>query len=322
MNKTQTNTQTVLFFSACRSLLIGGLLLMLMTPLAAHEVRPAIIDVQLHDTNTYQLQIRLNLEALLAGIGTEHTDTDDSAQASEYNRLRELPATELQQLGQQFSAQLLKDSAPEFNGEKQLAKLESIKVPEVGDTRLARDSLITLNGSYPAAAKSLQWSWPTHYGTHVLRVNTAQQEDLYSAYLTAGQPSEIITLDNNTKTMSVARRNPWFVFQEYVVIGYQHILPKGLDHILFVVGLFLLSASVSALLWQVTSFTLAHSVTLALGMLGWMQVSPIIVEPLIAASIIYVCLENVYSDRLSRWRPALIFGFGLITRTGFCQCID
>ncbi|MEZ5476855.1 MAG: HupE/UreJ family protein [Thiolinea sp.] len=104
-------------------------------------------------------------------------------------------------------------------------------------------------------------------------------------------------------------------------IGFQHILPKGLDHILFVVGLFLLSTSLSVLLWQITSFTLAHSVTLALGMLGWVQVSAAIVEPLIAASIVYVCLENVFSDHLSRWRPLVIFCFGLLHGLGFASVL-
>jgi hydrogenase/urease accessory protein HupE len=94
-------------------------------------------------------------------------------------------------------------------------------------------------------------------------------------------------------------------------------VPKGLDHILFVVGLFLLSPRLRPLLWQVTSFTVAHSVTLALGILGLISLPAAIVEPLIAASIVYVGVENLMTDRLTRWRPAVVFGFGLLHGMGF-----
>ena len=60
----------------------------------------------------------------------------------------------------------------------------------------------------------------------------------------------------------------WASFLDYVSVGFDHIIPKGLDHILFVVGLFLLSTRLRPLLWQITSFTVAHTVTLGLGMAG------------------------------------------------------
>ena len=60
----------------------------------------------------------------------------------------------------------------------------------------------------------------------------------------------------------------WQAFKNYLQVGFVHIVPKGLDHILFVVGLFLLSTDLRPLLVQVTSFTLAHSVTLAMGIYG------------------------------------------------------
>ena len=100
-------------------------------------------------------------------------------------------------------------------------------------------------------------------------------------------------------------------------IGFTHILPKGLDHILFVLGLFLLSARWKPLLIQVTSFTLAHTATLSLSMYGIASVPTIIVEPLIALSIVYVGLENVMTKELKHWRPFLVFLFGLFHGLGF-----
>ena len=106
-----------------------------------------------------------------------------------------------------------------------------------------------------------------------------------------------------------------------MVAGFDHIVPKGLDHILFVIGLFLLSVRLGPLLWQVTSFTIAHSITLALGALGLVSISPDVVEPLIAASIVFVALENLATDRLKPWRPALVFGFGLLHGLGFASVL-
>jgi hydrogenase/urease accessory protein HupE len=103
----------------------------------------------------------------------------------------------------------------------------------------------------------------------------------------------------------------------FLRLGFTHIVPQGLDHVLFVLGLFLLSTSLRALLWQVTAFTVAHSITLALTMLGVVELSPSIVEPLIAASIAFVAIENVLTSRLHAWRPAVVFAFGLIHGMGF-----
>ena len=107
------------------------------------------------------------------------------------------------------------------------------------------------------------------------------------------------------------------VAREYVRLGFVHIVPEGLDHILFVLGLFLLSARLRPLVWQVTAFTVAHAVTLTLAALGIVALSPRLVEPLIALSIVYVAVENVLTDRMTRWRPPVVFGFGLLHGLGF-----
>jgi len=101
------------------------------------------------------------------------------------------------------------------------------------------------------------------------------------------------------------------------VIGFEHILPKGLDHILFVVGLFLFSIRLKPLLLQVTAFTLAHTITLGLSIYGVISLPANIVEPLIALSIAYVGIENCLSSRLRTSRLALVFCFGLLHGMGF-----
>ncbi len=112
------------------------------------------------------------------------------------------------------------------------------------------------------------------------------------------------------------------VMRRYLGLGFTHILPLGLDHILFVLGLFLLSLRFRPLLAQITAFTVAHTLSLALATLGWVQLSPRIVEPLIAVSIVYVAIENVFARELKRSRVALVFAFGLLHGLGFAGVLS
>lgn len=104
--------------------------------------------------------------------------------------------------------------------------------------------------------------------------------------------------------------------------GLTHIIPYGLDHILFVVGLCLLSDRWKALLWQATAFTLAHSITLALSLSGTFDLPSAIVEPLIALSILFIAVENVWARRLHPWRIGLVFLFGLLHGLGFAGVLS
>jgi HupE / UreJ protein len=108
----------------------------------------------------------------------------------------------------------------------------------------------------------------------------------------------------------------------YLKLGYKHILPLGFDHILFVLSLFLLSSKLKPVLWQSLAFTVAHSVTLGLAMYGAVKVSPAIVEPLIALSIMYVALENVFVKRLRPSRIGIVFLFGLVHGLGFASALN
>ena len=108
----------------------------------------------------------------------------------------------------------------------------------------------------------------------------------------------------------------------YLKLGFLHIIPEGLDHILFVVGLCLLSKKISTILWQATAFTVAHSITLALSMKNIIVAPPAIVEPVIALSILFVAVENLLLSELKPWRIALVFLFGLIHGLGFASSLN
>jgi len=108
----------------------------------------------------------------------------------------------------------------------------------------------------------------------------------------------------------------------YLQLGYLHILPLGFDHILFVVGLLLLSPRLKPVLWQATAFTVAHSLTLGLAMYRVITPPTGIIEPLIALSILYVALENIFSPRLRPTRLIVVFLFGLVHGLGFAGALS
>ncbi len=107
----------------------------------------------------------------------------------------------------------------------------------------------------------------------------------------------------------------------YLELGYTHILPLGFDHILFILSLYLLSPKLKPVLWQASAFTVAHSVTLGLSMYHVINPPTNIVEPVIALSIMYVALENIFSPKLKKSRIGVVFLFGLIHGMGFANAL-
>jgi hypothetical protein len=108
----------------------------------------------------------------------------------------------------------------------------------------------------------------------------------------------------------------------YLKLGFTHIIPSGLDHILFVAGLCLLSNKIKVILWQATAFTVAHSITLAMSMKNIIVAPPAVVEPIIALSILFVAIENLLLTELKPWRVILVFLFGLVHGMGFASSLN
>jgi len=107
----------------------------------------------------------------------------------------------------------------------------------------------------------------------------------------------------------------------FIKAGFEHIIPQGLDHILFVLGLFFSTLKLRSLILQVTAFTFAHSITLALAALGFVKLQLSVVEPLIFLSIIWVAFENTFFKKTTKWRPLVVFSFGLLHGLGFATLL-
>lgn len=315
-------TRTACFTDLCRHfglqlLCVGIFTLLLQMSALGHELRPAIVSATIEKAGAVELRAAINLEAWLADIGVEHSDTAQSGKAQHYDQLRNSHPADLRQAAHKSRKLLVDGLKLTANGETVTLKLRQIDIPPVGDGSLARTSTLILDGNLPAAAASLIWQADKRFGDTVIRVTrSGQDKPFYSSLVTAGQASPAIALEGVVDVSMVTS------LVQYAAIGFEHIVPKGLDHILFVVGLFLLSPYVRPLLWQVTGFTLAHTVTLALGIYGVLAIPASIVEPLIAASIAFIAVENLFTDKLQRWRPGVVFGFGLLHGLGFAGVLS
>lgn len=139
--------------------------------------------------------------------------------------------------------------------------------------------------------------------------------------LLQGARSTPYRLDTDPNMDSMNARGCGGQFGRYLVLGFEHILPRGLDHVLFVLGLFLFGLAWRPLLLQVTAFTVAHTLTLGLASAGIVALDPGLVEPLIALSIAWIAVENllVRDQKPRRILPrlAVVFGFGLLHGLGF-----
>jgi hypothetical protein len=278
----------------------------------AHEVTPGIANFQLFE-DELQIEFRINAEALLAGINLDGLDdTNNAPGVGEYDALRALQGQALEQMIEARFDHMIGRVQVTLNGQPAALSMQRVDVQMVQTIELARAA--TILAAVPATrADTLDLTWPVGYGTLILRQNGVEAP--YTGTLQGGDSSGPVPLSGG-ETLSATQ-----AFVQYIPVGFDHILPKGLDHILFVLGLFFLSTRLRPLIWQISAFTLAHTVTLAAGALGWVSVPGSIVEPLIAASICFVAIENILAKGLTPWRPVIVFLFGLLHGLGFASVL-
>lgn len=287
------------------------------TQVRAHEVFPTIGDMEVIDG---QLTFRLegNFESIVADINLDGVqDTENTPQADVYDRLRALDPDAFMAEFDAYWPQMAERIGVVIDGTPIAIELSGLQVPDVGNIEVVRQSVLTFAVPLPDGAETLQIDWPAEYGVLVLR--QLGVEAGWDGYLSGGGITDPVSLTGGDEL------GGWAAFFQFIPVGVEHIVPLGLDHILFVLGLFFLSVKMRPLLWQVTAFTAAHTVTLALATLGYVNIPEEhmwIVESIIAASIVYVAVENIFTDGLNPWRPAIIFGFGLLHGLGFASVLQ
>ena len=294
-------------------------------PAQAHEVLPAIADMTV-EGDALVFDITLNAESFIAGIDlTDTADTDNAPEAASYDSLRAMEPAALEAAFASFWPQMAQQVSVIVDGSAVTPVLDGFTAGELGNTALLRSSQLQFSAPLPDGATTVSIGWAREFGTLVIRQQGVEAP--YDGYLEAGAVSGPITLSGGDQL------GAWETFASYIPVGFDHIVPKGLDHILFVLGLFFLSTRLAPLLWQVSLFTIAHTITLALAALGYTSFIDdffrdtfgiafiAVVEPLIAASIVYVAVENIVMKTLSPWRPFVVFGFGLLHGLGFASVL-
>lgn len=280
-----------------------------------HELKPAIANLELTSQSTstnFSLKIQLNLEFVIAGIESNHKNTNDSINSKKYNELRKLTGNDLKDQFKLIQDDFL-NNIYLLDGRKkiQFSKI-FLHISSVSDLNVARETKLILSGSYFSQNNNLEFGWNPKYGDIILRVNKDNSE-LFTKYLKKGSVSKFST---------DLKKSFIYTAINYFTIGFLHIIPKGLDHILFVIGLFLFSTKLKPLLIQISAFTLAHTLTIFLGVLNLVTFLPSVVEPIIAISISYIALENIFFQKLTFWRPVVVFIFGLLHGLGFATILE
>ena len=279
----------------------------------AHELRPAVAEVSVRE-DRIEIALRLAVETLLAGIDqSQIADTDEAPEAEVYDQLRGLPDQTLAQMVEMRFADISRGILIEGAGPMRLTSVDVIAEP---DLELPRDTVVTMSAELPAGTAPVSLGWAEENGGLVVR--HGEGPNAYAAFLQGGEVSAPLPRSGAVEESTGA------VFLRFVVEGFEHIIPKGLDHILFVLGLFFFSLAWRPLLAQVTAFTLAHTVTLGLATLSIITIPAAqmwLVEALIAVSIAYVAIENILRPKLGWWRVLVVFGFGLLHGLGFASVL-
>ena len=282
---------------------------------SSHELSPNIINLQI-DKKRISIELTINLEAYLAGVDFSILDnTNDHDNETYYKTLRKLNNSELTKIflknWDKFVSlfSIVSEDGTKLNN----FNFSKIDTEDIDNTEVSRLSNIYF------FVENQEMKPVTFQASRILGEIIFRQtgvENGVTQFLFPGEKSQVISAKNGKPL-------DWIdTFLDYIPVGFAHILPKGLDHILFVFGLLFLTPKVYPLLIQVSIFTLAHTITLAISSLKIIDISSAIIEPLIAASIIYVAIENFFNSSLTKYRSIIIFFFGLLHGLGFASVLS
>jgi len=274
-------------------------------PCDAHEIGTTRVSVLFQQGQTFDIQIATDATALVDKLeaSTGRTSPTDLGTAG------------LNTLLMGFDGKFRQRVKIAFDGFEVRPAIAYSVAPGSG-AGAGAVAMIRLTGQIPPSAGHFEWTYSWTFASYSLSLRNAESQSPTTVWLEGGEssaPFALTALPPPVNRLGTARR--------YLVLGFTHILPNGLDHMLFVLGIYLLSRRARSVLTQVSAFTVAHSITLGLSLYGLVTVSPRIVEPMIALSIAYVAIENIFLSELKPRRIALVFAFGLLHGMGFAGAL-
>lgn len=175
---------------------------------------------------------------------------------------------------------------------------------------------IAISVRIPETARKLEADWKEPFGV-VLIVTTGEETEAETIPIVSGSTAVLAEREGSEPALTPKDASASY----WIGLGFIHILPRGVDHILFVIGLFLLIPKWKPLLQQTVTFTVAHSISLGAAILGWVTFPERPVEIMIAASIAWIGIENLWMKQLGKYRLLLVGAFGLIHGLGFASVL-
>jgi hydrogenase/urease accessory protein HupE len=266
---------------------------------SAHEIGKTQAQASLRD-GRYRVDIVVDPDALLATLEA----------FGERTVSRDLPRDERDRRIAALATVFLERVSISFDGRPVASAFEYLPASAFNDFAQT-PSTVRLHGTVPQGAADFVFADGLALGTYALNARIGDGP-VQTQWVVGGAPSTPVSIV--VPPPSPTRAD---IGWQYFLLGFTHILPHGFDHVLFVVGIFLLTSKWRSIVAQVSTFTIAHSITLALTMYGIVSLPAKVVEPMIALSIAYVAIENLVLSELKPWRVALVFSFGLLHGMGF-----
>jgi HupE / UreJ protein len=294
-------------FSILRPLALAALLVLAASAAMAHQLGKLQVYATFLKDGSYQIDVPLDPAHMTPG------DLGGPAGETRYGPIAGLTPQADHEFGRLLRA-LVDGANVSFDGRR--VRPEVAIAPRDPDGPADRVTL-RLHGPIPGGARRFGWRNTIKVGSYPLVLQNQGDESSVWQWLEASGASEPFPL-----AKAVIPPTRWEVVRQYLTLGFTHIVPQGPDHILFVLGIFLLSRRLKPILQQVTAFTIAHTLTLALSVYGIVRLPPSIVEPLIALSIVFVAVENILTPELRPSRIALVFAFGLLHGLGFAGVLS
>lgn len=280
-----------------RFLLVVLLLLIGSAPLSAHEIGTTRVRLDLLADGSWRATIATPPTALLARLAARRPDLPAGAGLDAY-RPDLAAAISLDLDGHPTKTSLTAVTRHEAEDKDRPAVIDIIAEGEISPEA----AQATFRFDLVASAYSLSIHRPGQNVPTLLWVEGDARSPAFS----------LTSMETKDLAETVA---------DYIRLGFTHVLPLGLDHILFILALCLYAPRLRPLLMQASAFTLAHSATLALTMTGVIDPPSSLVEILIAVSIAYVAVENLAQPKASARRPLIVFAFGLLHGMGFAGAL-
>lgn len=174
-------------------LLTWALVIALTPPSDAHESKPAVALISVSEDDLVNIALTANVEAMIAGIGPEHTP-GEFAKASRYAALRRMSSSELKLALNEFTGTLLEGIELRADDKLLITSLQHSKIQDENNPKQARESTLNIAAKLPKTAKTISWKWKKDFGIIALRLNAPTAEDVFNAYLEPGVQSESFEL--------------------------------------------------------------------------------------------------------------------------------